>query len=64
MIVKTRKLEPAKRVAPAVGVKPNTLLAWFRRGWVPGHRAGLHPVLFDIEEVLDALARRGKGGGR
>ncbi len=51
-------LVPPVVVAKAVGVKPATVLAWFRRGWIPGYRAGRRPVLFDLSEVRSALAAR------
>ncbi|MCC6907050.1 MAG: hypothetical protein IT430_03835 [Phycisphaerales bacterium] len=53
-----KRLESAKVVAEAVGVQPATVLAWYRRGWIPGYRAGLRPVLFDVDEVRRALSER------
>ncbi len=50
-------LESTAVVASAVGVKPATLLTWYRRGKVPGYRAGLRPVLFNREEVFAALSK-------
>jgi hypothetical protein len=48
----------ASIVGPAVGVKPATLLSWFRRGWIPGYRAGRRPVMFDLAQVREAMALR------
>lgn len=52
------ELLPASIVGPAVGVKPATLLSWFRRGWVPGYRGGRRPVMFDLQQVRQAMAAR------
>lgn len=54
----SKVLSPAKVVGPALGVKAATVLAWYRRGWIPGYRAGLRPVLFNLEEVKAVLATR------
>lgn len=53
-----KNLEPAALVAIGLGIRPATLLAWHRRGLIPGYRAGLRPVLFDRDEVKAALAAR------
>jgi hypothetical protein len=59
-----RQLVSPAVVAKAVGVKPETVLAWFRRGWIPGYRAGRRPVLFDVAEVQSAMAARAATGQR
>ena len=53
-----RKLVDAKTLAPRLHVRPATLLAWHRRGWVPSYCASRRPVLFDPEEVVAALRKR------
>lgn len=53
-----KQLKSASVVGPECGVRPATLLGWYRRGWVPGYRGGQRPVLFNTEEVQAALARR------
>lgn len=45
-------------VAKACLVTRATVLSWFRRGWIPGYRAGRSPVLFDLDEVRQSLAER------
>ena len=52
------KLVNANELARNLGVKTATVLAWHRRGWIPGLRAGRRPVLFDPEEVREALRER------
>lgn len=53
-----RVLVSADTVAETCLVRRATVLAWFRRGWIPGYRAGRRPVLFDLGEVQKALATR------
>lgn len=55
------KVVSAKEVAAALGVKPETVRAWHRRGWIPAYRAGRRPVMFVMDEVRDALAARAAG---
>jgi hypothetical protein len=53
----------SRGLAGVIRVKPATVLAWARRGWIPCLRAGRRPVLFDVEAVRKALddpARRRK----
>ena len=49
----------ARELAGRLRVKPATVLAWARRGWIPKLRAGRKPVLFDVQAVEDALRQRG-----
>ena len=49
----------ATQLADRLQVKPATVHAWHRRGWIPGMRAGRRPVLFDLADVLSALRQRG-----
>jgi len=48
----------ARDLAKRLGVKPATVLAWARRGWIPRLRAGRKPVLFDSLAVEQALRER------
>jgi len=48
----------AKVLAKKLRVKPATILAWARRGWIPCLRAGCRPILFDLAEVESALRER------
>jgi hypothetical protein len=48
----------AKALAKKLRVKPATILAWARRGWIPCLRAGRRPILFDAAEVESALRER------
>jgi len=48
----------ARQLAERLKVTPATIHAWHRRGWIPCLRAGRRPVLFDLEEVLQALRQR------
>jgi phage terminase Nu1 subunit (DNA packaging protein) len=52
-------------LAERLRVKPATVLAWARRGWIPCLRAGRRPVLFDLAEVQKVLKERAaqKGDG-
>ncbi len=49
----------AKELASKLKVTAETIHAWRRRGWIPCLRAGRRPVLFDVEDVIDALKERG-----
>ena len=53
-----RKLVDAKELADWCKVTRETIHAWHRRGWIPCLRAGRRPVLFDLNEVEDALRKR------
>lgn len=53
-----QKLIDAKKMAQRLGVKPVTVHAWHRRGWIPCLRAGRRPVLFDRDAVEKALRER------
>lgn len=66
-----RRLIDAKQLAARLNVRPATIHAWHRRGWIPCLRAGRRPVLFDLADVLRALNDRGnrslnddKAGGK
>ncbi len=59
-----RVLVSAERIAAVCGVKSATVLAWYRRGWIPGYRAGLRPILFNVDEVQQRLADRAQGQRR
>lgn len=48
----------ARSMAKLLKVTPATVLAWARRGWIPCLRAGRRPVLFDADEVQQALKAR------
>ncbi|HAN99422.1 MAG TPA: hypothetical protein DCQ98_19270 [Planctomycetaceae bacterium] len=50
----------ARELADRLKVRPSTILAWHRRGWIPGLRAGRRPVLFDLVAVEEALRRRAR----
>lgn len=59
-----RLLIDSETLATRYGVTSETVRAWFRRGWIPGYRAGRRPLLFDPDEVDRALrvrARRKSG---
>ncbi|MFT5528137.1 MAG: phage terminase Nu1 subunit (DNA packaging protein) [Pirellulaceae bacterium] len=58
------KLVDAKKLAELLTVKPATIHAWHRRGWIPCLRAGRRPVLFDVEAVKKALRERAERRGR
>ena len=49
-----------RTLAKRYGVQPATVLAWYRRGWIPALRAGRRPVLFDVLAVDQALSDRAK----
>jgi len=53
-----QKLVTAAELARNYGVRPETVLAWQRRGIIPCRRAGQRPVLFDPAEVDAALRAR------
>lgn len=57
------ELANAKEMGRILGVRPETVLAWHRRGWIPGYRVGRR-VRFDASEVIDAIrsARSDQGG--
>jgi hypothetical protein len=48
----------ARTLAATLRVKPATVPASARRGWIPCLRAGRRPVLFKLEEVERALRAR------
>lgn len=48
------------KIASRYGVSVETVRAWARRGWIPAARAGRRPLLFDPQEVDQALRDRGK----
>jgi len=48
----------ARQLAQRLRVKPATVLAWERRGWIPKLQAGRKPVLFDLDAVEVALQQR------
>jgi phage terminase Nu1 subunit (DNA packaging protein) len=54
------KLITARVLATHLSVRPATVLAWARRGWIPCLRAGQRPVLFDPVAVEQALRDRAK----
>lgn len=54
------KFVDAAELARRVGVTTATIHTWHRRGWIPCLRAGRRPVLFDPDEVENALRERGK----
>lgn len=47
------------QIAQHYGVTAETVRAWARRGWIPVLRAGRRPLLFDPDEVEQALRSRG-----
>ncbi len=53
----------ARELAERLNVKPATIHAWHRRGWIPCMRAGHRPVLFDPAAVEQALRERGERKG-
>ncbi len=53
----------ARALGTRLLVKPATILAWARRGWIPCLRAGRRPVLFNFAEVERALKERAKDQG-
>ncbi len=55
------QIADARDLATMLRVRPATILAWARRGWIPCLRAGRRPVLFDLAEVERALKERAKG---
>ena len=48
----------SQTLALRYGVTVDTVRAWFRRGWIPGYRAGQRPLLFDPLEVDRVLRDR------
>ncbi len=48
----------AKTLATRLFVKPATIHAWRRRGWIPALRAGRRPVLYDLDEVMRVMKSR------
>ena len=50
----------ASEVAERLRVTPATINRWHRNGKIPGKRASLRPVLFDIAEVEKAISSGGK----
>jgi excisionase family DNA binding protein len=52
------RIVDAHGLAARLRVKPATVLAWARRGWIPCLRAGRRPVLFDLADVERALKQR------
>jgi predicted site-specific integrase-resolvase len=49
----------ARALADRFHVTPPTILRWARAGMIPCLRAGRRPVLFDPEQVEQALRARG-----
>ena len=55
----------SREVAERLGVTPDTVRAWYRRGYIPAMRAGQRPLLFDYAAVTAALRERAeRKGGR
>jgi excisionase family DNA binding protein len=55
----------SREVAERLGVTPDTVRSWYRRGYIPAMRAGQRPLLFDFEAVTEALRERAdRTGGR
>jgi excisionase family DNA binding protein len=50
----------SEEIASRYGVSVETVRAWARRRWIPVLRAGRRPMLFDPDEVDQALRARGK----
>jgi predicted site-specific integrase-resolvase len=50
----------ARELATHLGVTPETILAWGRRGLIPCLRVSRRPVLFDLAEVEQALRSHGR----
>ena len=48
----------AEELAQHLKVTSATIHSWQRRGWIPCLKAGRRPVLFELDEVLQALRRR------
>ena len=48
----------ANQLAARLGVRPETILTWRRRGWIPSIQGGKRPVLFDEQAVISALKTR------
>lgn len=57
---KEEKIIGARELAKRLGVSYATVLSWVRRGVIPCLRASQRPVLFDFQEVKDALSRKAK----
>ena len=48
----------ADQLAERLGVRPETVLSWRRRGWIPAIQGGKRPVLFDERAVIQAMQKR------
>ena len=56
-----RRFIKSEELAAQLGVNVETIRTWARRGWIPVARAGRRPLLFDPDEVDEALWARGSG---
>ncbi|PQO40375.1 helix-turn-helix domain-containing protein [Bremerella cremea] len=45
----------AKQLAQRLGVKEATVRVWQRKGLIPSLRASRRPLLFDLNDVIDAM---------
>lgn len=48
----------ARELAQRLGVRPDEVLAWRRRGWIPGLKGGDGRVWFNLDQVVEALRER------
>ena len=58
----TDDLMTASELAGRLGVRPGTVLLWYRQGRIPGRRLSHKVLRFNLAEVLATTETRRPGG--